>query len=129
MPIGFAIIEGVQWVGSTGGSVRVSATTRSAISDPSGGIREGRVLSRRRPHTGLRLSSPPHNLTGADAVRAQQNNLRAPDMLTRRVAIPSERRQTAAVTGLRVMEIPIRMRASSTRRVRRESLFGFTCKI
>ena len=27
---------------------------------------------------------------GADAVRAQQNNLRAPDMLMRRVAIPSE---------------------------------------
>ena len=52
------------------------------------------------PHAGLRLSSPPHDLMGADAVRAQQNNLRAPDMLMRRVAIPSERCQTAAVTGL-----------------------------
>jgi integrase len=40
MPTAFAIIEAVQWVASTGGSVRVSATTRSAISDPSGGIRE-----------------------------------------------------------------------------------------
>jgi hypothetical protein len=49
MPMAFAIIEAVQWVASTGGSVRVSATTRSAISEPSGGIREGRVLSRRRP--------------------------------------------------------------------------------
>ena len=49
MPTAFAIIEAVQWVASTGGSVRVSATTRSAISEPSGGIREGRVLSRRRP--------------------------------------------------------------------------------
>ena len=29
--------------------VRVSATTRLAISDPSGGMREGRVLSRKRP--------------------------------------------------------------------------------
>ncbi len=48
-PMAFAIIEAVQWVASTGGSVRVSATTRSAISEPSGGIREGRVLSRRRP--------------------------------------------------------------------------------
>ena len=37
---------------------------------------------------------------GADAVRAQQNNLGAPDMLMRGVAIPSERCQTAAVTGL-----------------------------
>ena len=35
MPTAFAIIEAVQWVASTGGSVRVSATTRSAISDPS----------------------------------------------------------------------------------------------
>src|SRR5271167_408709 len=39
------------------------------------------------PHAGLRLPSPPHDLMGADAVRAQQNNLRAPDMLMRRVAI------------------------------------------
>ena len=52
------------------------------------------------PHAGLRLSSPPHDLVCADAVRAQQNNLRAPDMLMRGVAIPSERCQTAAVTGL-----------------------------
>ena len=52
------------------------------------------------PHAGLRLSSPPHDLMGADAVRAQQNNLGAPDMLMRGIAIPSERRQTAAVTGL-----------------------------
>ena len=49
MPTAFAIIEAVQWVASTGGSVRVRAMTRSAISDPSGGMREGRVLSRRRP--------------------------------------------------------------------------------
>jgi hypothetical protein len=49
VPTAFAIIEAVQWVASTGGSVRVRAMTRSAISDPSGGMREGRVLSRRRP--------------------------------------------------------------------------------
>ena len=52
------------------------------------------------PHAGLRLSSPPHDLVGANAVRAQQNDLGAPDMLMRGVAIPRERRQTAAVTGL-----------------------------
>ena len=52
------------------------------------------------PHTGFRLSSPPHDLMGADAVRAQQNDLGAPDMLMRGVAIPSERCQTAAITGL-----------------------------
>ena len=34
---------------STGGSASVSATTRAATSGPSGGMREGRVLSCRRP--------------------------------------------------------------------------------
>jgi hypothetical protein len=52
------------------------------------------------PHTGIRLSSPPHDLMGADAVRAQQNDLGAPDMLMLGVAIPSERCQMAAITGL-----------------------------
>ena len=51
------------------------------------------------PHAGLRLSSPPHDLMGAGAVRAQQNNLGAPYMLMQGVAIPSERCQTAAVAG------------------------------
>jgi hypothetical protein len=46
---GFAINAAVQWVISAGGSVCVSTTTRSEICDPSGGMREGRVLSRRRP--------------------------------------------------------------------------------
>jgi len=37
---------------------------------------------------------------GANAVRAQQNDLGAPDMLMRGVAIPRERGQTTAITGL-----------------------------
>ena len=45
----FAIIAEVQWVASAGGSLWVSVTTRSVTLDPSGRIREGRVLSRRRP--------------------------------------------------------------------------------
>jgi len=44
----FAIMAEVQWVASVGGSVWVSATTRSVMFDPSGGMREGRVLSCRR---------------------------------------------------------------------------------
>ena len=52
------------------------------------------------PHTGLRLAGLAHDLIGADAVRAQQDDLGPPDMLMRRVAIPRERCQTAAVTGL-----------------------------
>jgi hypothetical protein len=49
IPLARAIRSAVQWVGSTGGSASVSATTRAAISGPSGGMREGRVLSCRRP--------------------------------------------------------------------------------
>jgi hypothetical protein len=45
----FAIMAEVQWVASAGGSVWVSITTRSVMFDPSGGMRDGRVLSRRRP--------------------------------------------------------------------------------
>jgi hypothetical protein len=40
---------GGQWVASAGGSAWVNISTRLAISDPSGGMREGRVLSRSRP--------------------------------------------------------------------------------
>ena len=52
------------------------------------------------PHTGLRLAGPAHDLIGADAVRAQQDDLGPPDMLMRGVAIPRERCQTAAISGL-----------------------------
>ena len=45
----FAISSPVQWVVSPGGSPSVSATTRAAVSGPSGWMREGRVLSRSRP--------------------------------------------------------------------------------
>jgi len=52
------------------------------------------------PHTGLRLAGPAHNLIGADTVCAQQNDLGPPDMLMRRVAIPRDRGQTAAINRL-----------------------------
>ena len=52
------------------------------------------------PHTGLRLAGLAHDLIGADAVRAQQDDLGPPDMLMRCVAIPRERCQTAAISGL-----------------------------
>src|SRR3979490_2085154 len=52
------------------------------------------------PHTGLRLAGPAHNLIGADTVCAQQDDLGPPDMLMRRVAIPRDRGQTAAINRL-----------------------------
>src|SRR3954465_15963760 len=45
MPLARAIRSAVQWVVSTGGWASGSATTRAATSGPSGGMREGRVLS------------------------------------------------------------------------------------
>src|SRR5690242_8669132 len=51
MPICFAIAAAVQCVASPGGSPPVSATTYSITVVGSGGLPEGRVLSRRRPST------------------------------------------------------------------------------
>ena len=112
IPTAFAIIVAVQWVASAGGSVRVSATTRLAISDRVVGC--ARVVSYHAkavvtrlheaflppPHTGLRLAGPAHNLIGADTVCAQQNDLGPPDMLMRCVAIPRDRGQTVAINRL-----------------------------
>ena len=46
---------------------------------------------------------------GADAARARQDILGTADVLMQGVAIPSERCPTAAITGLEVMEIPVRV--------------------
>ena len=43
------------------------------------------------PHTGLRLAGPPHDLIGANSIRAQQDDLSPPDMLVRGVAVPRQR--------------------------------------
>ena len=51
MPWIVAIAAEVQCVVSPGGSVCVAATTRASTSVPSGGMRDGRVLSRSRPGT------------------------------------------------------------------------------
>src|SRR5512132_987900 len=47
IPVALAIAAAVQWVAWCGGSVAVSAITRSMIVCCKGGIRDGRVLSRR----------------------------------------------------------------------------------
>src|ERR1700733_13602034 len=53
------------------------------------------------PHTGLRLAGPAHDLMGANTVRAQQDDLRPPDMLVRAVAVLRQHLQTAAVGRLK----------------------------
>jgi hypothetical protein len=52
------------------------------------------------PDTGLRLAGPAHDPIGANTVCAQQDDLGSLDMLVRGVAIPCERLQTAAISGL-----------------------------
>jgi len=49
IPAALAIAAPVQWLAAGGGPARVRAITRSAFSEASGGMREGRVLSRQSP--------------------------------------------------------------------------------
>jgi len=51
-----------------------------------------------------------HDLVGADTVGAQQHDLSPPRMLLGGGAIRCECRQSTAISGLRVMEIPVRTR-------------------
>src|SRR3954447_8405325 len=109
MPLARAIRSAVQWVVSTGGSASVSDTTRAATSGPSGGMREGRVLSCRRPampsfmnrscqrqDAGLRLAGPAHDLVGANTVGAREDDRRPPSVFLRGVTVPGDRFKSAA---------------------------------
>ena len=106
MPTACAIISAVQWVVSPGGSSSVSATTRSATSGPSGGMREGRVLSRNSPSTPSSAKRCCQRQTQVfdlpvrrmisivpTPLGAEQDDLGAPDVLLRRVAVLDQRRQ------------------------------------
>ena len=88
---------------SLGGDSMVSATTQARSKGSSLGMREGRVLSRRSPSTpcgesflpapnaGLGCAGLPHDWARANSLGAEQNDLRPPDMLLRRVAISDQR--------------------------------------
>ena len=112
MPAALAMAAAVQWVASCGGSVAVSATTRSITSCPSGLTREGpRLVAQEAvdpffgeallpaPDAGLRLAGPAHDLDRAEAVGREQHDLGPPDMLLRRVAVADDCLQTAAIGG------------------------------
>ncbi len=49
------------------------------------------------PHAGLRLADLSHDLDGADAIGTQQDDLGAPDVLLRRIAITDEGSQALAI--------------------------------
>jgi len=71
------------------------------------------------------FAGPAHDLIGAKTVRAQQDDLSRPDLLVWGVAIRREHLQTPPIRGLRVMEIPVRMRQTRMRPARWESPPGF----
>jgi hypothetical protein len=53
-----------------------------------------------RGYSGLLRADDSRSVIGTDAVSAQQDDLSPPDVLMRRAAIPRERSQVAAVSGL-----------------------------
>src|SRR5436190_9646742 len=101
--------EPVQWLAAGGGPASVMATTRSATSGLSGGMRDGRVLSRQSPAApSLRnrscqrqitvLALPcPHDLGSAATVGRQKNYFRSPNVLLRAVAVRHHRFKLAAL--------------------------------
>ena len=122
IPTALAIAGAVQWVASCGGAWLVSAMTRSTVSVGSGGMREGRVLSRVNPsipscmkrscqrHTTV-LSLPmawvmalvPLPSAVSRTIRARQTCFCG---LLRSPTIASNRTRSAEVT---VMDIPLRI--------------------
>jgi hypothetical protein len=52
------------------------------------------------PYTGFRFAGQAHDLIGANAIRAQQDDFSPPDMLLWGVAIPRQHLQTAAISRL-----------------------------
>jgi hypothetical protein len=72
MPLTLAMTAAVQWVVSPGGSVSVRAITRSVTSRASGGMREGRVLSRSKPSTPHCMNRSCHRQTAVLATPASR---------------------------------------------------------
>ena len=97
IPAALAMAPPVQWVVSPGGSVCVSATTRSATTGGSGATATGASLAQHpldtfvhearlpAPQTGLALAGAPHDLVGAEALGSQQHDPRSLHVLLRAV--------------------------------------------
>ncbi len=102
-PAASAIAALVQCVASSGGCSMVSATTRSATEGSSFAMREGRVLSRSSPSTPSAAKRSCQRQTQVldlpvsrmiafvpTPCGAEQDDLRPPDVLLRRVAVPDQ---------------------------------------
>jgi hypothetical protein len=142
MPTSCAIMVAVQCVASVGGSVCVRATTRAAMSAPSGGIREGRVLSCSSPSqpSCMKRSCQRQTQVLDLPVRPMISWVPSPSALNKtisarqtcfcgalrsRMSVSSQRRSD----GVTVMEIPVRMRKIRMQSASKESLKGFKRQI
>ena len=135
MPQALAIMSAVQYVVSAGGSSSVRFATRSAMSGPRGGIREGRVLSRKRPLMPSSANRSCQRQTHVLDLPVWRiiSTVTAPSALSRimearqtcfcgalRSATKAERRRRS--DGETVNDIPVRMRP-----LKWESLAGLLC--
>ena len=140
MPAACAIMSAVQCVVSPGGSSNVRATTRSATAGPSGGMREGRVLSRNSPSkpSAAKRSCQRQTQVFDLPVCRIISTVPAPSALNRMISA----RQTCFCGALRflmsaisrwrsigetVNDIPVRMPQTRTRTRQRESPIGLLC--
>src|SRR5580704_5539678 len=104
-PTALAMARPVQWVASPNGLPWVSASTLATVAVGTGFLPGGRVLSRSSPSTPL-LPAPHRwaahagavgHLKHLQALRREQNDLRALDVLQRSVPIVNDRRQPGAI--------------------------------
>src|SRR5262249_47773389 len=142
IPTVLAIAGALQWVASWGGAWLVSATTRSTVSVGSGGMREGRVLSRVNPSipscikrscqrqttvlplpTARVMAVVPAPSAVRTMIRARQTCCCA---LLRLRMIVSSRTRSSAVT---VMEIPLRITDNRTKPNLQKLLFRLFCQV
>src|SRR5262249_50935671 len=142
IPTVLAIAGALQWVASWGGAWLVSATTRSTVSVGSGGMREGRVLSRVNPSipscikrscqrqttvlplpTARVMAVVPAPSAVRTMIRARQTCFCA---LLRWRRIVSSRTRSSAVT---VLEIPLRITDNRTKPNLQKLLFGLFCQV
>src|SRR5512144_2523138 len=107
IPVTSAIAAAVQWVAGCGGSLAVSAITRS-MNDrllQRRDTRRPRLVAQKPVHTirhepllpapdaRLRLAAPAHDLRRAETVRGREDDLRPPDVLLRAVPVRNNRFQ------------------------------------
>ena len=140
LPTAFAIMVAVQ--GGFGGPIGLGEhyTTLSDIRPEWRDARRSCLIEQQAVVAGLReafLASATnrfsncglaHDPIGVDAVGAHRDNPGAPDMRIRCIAVSHEGSQAAAIRGLRVMEVPVRMRQTRTYRIRPGSLSGLECQ-